>query len=204
MGDISAVDLSSFAGLSAMVLLTLNILLGLVLSTRYNPPKRVWRWGRRRIFDVHNWTAYVALALVFLHPILLLASKSAKFHVLDVLWPLHSPGQTIYNCLGAAAFYLVCFVVVTSYARRKIGYQLWRGFHYVAYGASAILFVHAILIDPDLKNRPPDLLDGEKVLVEVCCVLVLAGSIWRLVSAAKVKQAASRVQVRDREPFLNF
>jgi len=32
----NAMDISSFAGLTAMVLLTVNILLGLVLSARYN------------------------------------------------------------------------------------------------------------------------------------------------------------------------
>jgi hypothetical protein len=41
------------------------------------------------------------------------------------------------------------------------------------------MFVHGILIDPDLKGRPPDPLDGEKVLVEGCFLAVAAGSIWR-------------------------
>ena len=202
--DISAVDLSSFAGLSAMVLLTLNILLGLMLSMRYNPPRRWWPWGRRRIFDVHNWTAYVALALVFLHPLLLLLSKSAGFHVMDVLFPLHSPQQTLYNCLGAAAFYLILFVVITSYARKKIGFRLWRAFHYVAYAAAAILFMHGILIDPNLKKQPPDLLDGEKVLVEVCGLLVLSGSGWRVYGSLQQKRAAALEASRETEPFLDF
>ncbi len=58
----TAVDLSSDAGLVAMVLLTINILLGLFLSARYNT---VRRWPHRRIpiFDIHNWTAYIALGL---------------------------------------------------------------------------------------------------------------------------------------------
>jgi predicted ferric reductase len=70
------VDLSSFAGLSAMVLLTINILLGLLISTRYSP---VRRWPHRRVplFQIHNWTAYIALGLVFAHPVLLLSSNSA-------------------------------------------------------------------------------------------------------------------------------
>jgi predicted ferric reductase len=176
----TAVDLSSFAGLSAMALLTLNILLGLMLSTRYQPPKRWWPWGRRRIFDVHNWTAYIALGLVFLHPVLLLCSASAKFHIIDVIWPAASPGQRLYNFLGAITFYLVTFVVVTSYLRKRLGFALWKSLHYVAYAAAAVLFVHGILIDPNLKNQPPDLLDGEKVLVEVCALLVAAGSLWRI------------------------
>ena len=71
------------------------------------------------IFDIHNWTAYIALALVCLHPILLLCSSSAGFRIIDVLWPIHSPKQTLYNCFGALAFYCVVFVVVTSYLRAR-------------------------------------------------------------------------------------
>ena len=54
------------------------------------------------------------------------------------------------------------------------------GFHYTGYGAAVVMFVHGTLIDPELKNRPPDFLDGEKILVEVCCCLVIAGIIWRI------------------------
>ena len=56
----TALDLSNDAGLVAMVLLTINILFGLLLSARYNS---VLSWPHRRlpIFDIHNWTAYIAL-----------------------------------------------------------------------------------------------------------------------------------------------
>lgn len=176
----NAVDLSSYAGLTAMILLTVNVLLGLVLSTRYSPPQRWWPYGRRRIFDIHNWTAYVALALVVLHPTLLLFSATAKFHFLDILVPLNSPGQKLYNCFGAVAFYLVLFVVVTSYVRTRMTFRLWKAFHYVAYAAVAMLFLHGIVVDPNLKELPPDLLDGEKILIEVCLLLVLAGTVLRI------------------------
>ena len=175
-----------------MVLLTVNILLGLMLSTRYQPPARWWPYGRRRIFDVHNWTAYVALGLVFLHPILLTFSQSAGFHLFDILWPVNSPGQRLYNCLGTLALYLTIFVVVTSYLRKRLGFKTWKTLHYLAYAAASVLFVHGILIDPNLKKQPPDLLDGEKVLIEICCLLVLVGSAWRVRYALqKVKRISS-------------
>jgi sulfoxide reductase heme-binding subunit YedZ len=176
----TAVDLSSYAGLTAMILLTLNILLGLVLSTRYDLPRRIWPYGRRLIFDIHNWTAYIALALIVLHPILLLFSSTAKFHALDLALPWNSPGQRLYNCFGAVAFYLVLFVVVTSYVRKRMTFRSWKAFHYVAYAAGAMLFLHGIIIDPNLKEQPPDLLDGEKVLIEICFLLVLAGTVLRV------------------------
>jgi predicted ferric reductase len=176
---VSAVDLSSYAGLAAMFLLTFNILLGLLLSTKYNP---VLQWPHRRIkiFEIHNWTAYIALALVFLHPTLLLLSSSAGFKIQDVLWPAHSPHQTLYNWFGALAFYLVTFVVVTSYFRPQLKNRIWKAFHYCAYAAALFLYVHGTLIDQNLKDQPADLLDGEKIEVEACGALVLGASLWRL------------------------
>ena len=191
----NAIDLSSYAGLSAMILLTVNVLLGLMLSTRYSPPVRWWPYGRRRIFDIHNWTAYIALGLVFLHPVLLLFSADAGFHALDILWPVNSPGQRLYNCLGAAALYLTTFVVITSYLRRRLGFQVWKALHYLAYVAAAALFIHGIIIDPNLKKQPPDLLDGEKVLVEICCLLVLAGSLWRVRYALQKRKRISNAEL---------
>ena len=194
----SPLELSSDAGLVAMVLLTVNILLGLFLSARYNT---VLNWPHRRlpIFDVHNWTAYVAIFLITLHPVLLLFASEARFRVTDILWPLHSPKQTLYNCLGAAAFYCVLFVVVTSYIRSRLGSRLWKKLHYVSYFAAALLFTHGILTDPELKNQPPDLLDGEKVLVEGCALVILAASIWRVRYQPKKKAVGVSVEKTDYE-----
>lgn len=194
----TALDVSSDAGLVAMVLLTVNILLGLILSARYNTV-RSWPHRRLPIFDIHNWTAYIALGLVFIHPALLLFVSEAKFRIVDLLFPLHSPQQTAYNCLGAAAFYCVLFVVVTSYFRSKLGSRTWKKLHYVSYAAAALLFLHGIMTDPELKNRPPDLLDGEKILVEVCALVIVAATIWRIRYQPKKRAVGPSVSKIDYE-----
>lgn len=177
----TAIDVSSFAGLTAMTLFTLNLLLGLLVKTNYNPQRQ---WPHRKLpvplFKIHNWTAYAALAVAALHPTILLFSSTARFKLIDIVAPIHSPNQTLYNNLGALAFYTFALVVVTSYFRPRLGYRPWKKLHYFAYVAAALMFVHGTLIDPDLKNRPTDFLDGEKLLVEGCFVLAAAGSIWRM------------------------
>jgi predicted ferric reductase len=175
----TAIDLSSFAGLTAMVLLTLNVVLGILVSRNYNPVKR---WPHRKIplFRIHNWIAYTGLAVVVLHPLLLLFAAKPRFGLGDILLPVSSPGQTFYNNLGALTLYSVLLVVVTSYFRPKLGSRPWKKIHYTAYFAAAVLFTHGLLIDPEIKNRPPDLLDGEKVLVETCFLAVCAAGLWRL------------------------
>ena len=194
----TAIDLSSDAGLVAMVLLTINIFLGLLLSARYNPVRQ-WPHRRLPLFDIHNWTAYIAIGLILLHPVLLLLSSTAGFGIVDVLFPLHSPKQTLYNCFGAAAFYCVLFVVVTSYYRSRLGSKLWKKLHYVSYAAAALVFVHSILIDPELKNAPPDPLDGEKVLVEGCALLIVAATIWRIRYQPKKRLLQASVRKIDYE-----
>jgi DMSO/TMAO reductase YedYZ heme-binding membrane subunit len=199
MFDISAIDLSSTVGLVAMVLFTINILLGLLVSTNYNPRTQ---WPRRKLpvplWRFHNWNAYGAIAVAVLHPTILLFSRTAHFALGDILLPIHSPGQTFYNILGALTFYSFAFVVVTSHFRPKLRSRPWKKLHYTAYFAAAVMYVHGTLIDPDLKNKPTDFLDGEKLLVEGCFLLVVAATIWRIrrgtekqrYQAPKVEKAA--------------
>jgi predicted ferric reductase len=163
----TAIDVSSFAGLTAMVLLTVNILLGLFLSARYNTVRQ-WPHRRLPIFDIHNWTAYVALGLIFFHPVVLLFSS-------------------------------VIFVVVTSYFRSKLGSRIWKKLHFVSYAAALFVFVHGILIDPNLKGSPPDVFDGEKVLVESCALLIIAATIWRIRYRPKKRKLVASINKIDYE-----
>jgi sulfoxide reductase heme-binding subunit YedZ len=176
--DLTAVDLSSMIGLTAIGLLTANILMGLLVSVGYNP---VRRWPRKRIklFKLHNWTGYTALGVVLLHPIVLLCSRTAGFRLIDIALPLWSPTQPFENTLGALALYLVIVAVVTSYFRHQIGFHRWKLLHFVTYAAAATFFVHALLTDPELKNRPVDWIDAEKVFIEMGLLLVAGATAWR-------------------------
>lgn len=199
--DISAVDISSTVGLVAMVLFTLNILMGLLVSVNYNTVKQ---WPRRKLpvplYRIHNWNAYVALAVGALHPLILLLSTTAHFKALDVLWPFDSPGQRLYNVLGALTFYSFTLVVVTSYLRRRLGHVAWKRLHYTAYFAAASMFVHGTLIDQNLKGQPPDFFDGEKVLVEGCFAVVVAAAIWRWRYGSEKKRYLAAKAVRVSGP----
>jgi len=168
----TAIELSSYFGLAAMTLLTLNILLGLVMSVKHNP---VRDWPHRRIntFKIHNWTAYIALSVAIIHPVIILFSSTAKFTLIDILYPVNAPKQPWINVLGALALYSLAFVVVTSYFRRELGRKTWKSLHFTAYGTAMLFYIHGILTDPNLKDNPIDFLDAEKVYVELCMLLVI-------------------------------
>lgn len=187
----SAVDLSGTIALGAVGLLTLNLLLGLLLSVGYNPARQ-WPRQRIKLFTFHNWTGYVAFAAVVLHAGALLFSSDPRFRLVDVLAPIRSPVQPTSNTLGALGFYLVAIVVVTSLKRSRsaLGRHRWKAIHYTTYAAAGVFFIHGIIADPQLKGRPVDWIDAEKVYVELCAILVLGAIGWRVRHRRALRRAA--------------
>jgi methionine sulfoxide reductase heme-binding subunit len=187
---VTAVDVSGTIALGAIGLLTVNLLLGLLLSIGYNPARQ-WPRQRVKLFTLHNWTAYVALAAVVLHAGALLFSSDPKFRLYDVLVPIESPVQPFSNNLGALGFYLVTIVVVTSLKpmRSALGRHWWKTVHYATYAAAAVFFAHGVIADPLLQNRPIDFIDAEKLYVELCAALVAGATIWRIQHRRSVRRA---------------
>ncbi|HEX6533271.1 MAG TPA: ferric reductase-like transmembrane domain-containing protein [Gemmatimonadaceae bacterium] len=166
------IELSNYAGLAAIGLLTVNILLGLLLAHKYNP---VRDWPHRRVntVRVHNYVGYTALALSLVHPALLLLPSRVPFDLVDILYPVDAPKQPWINTLGAAALYLLAFVVITSYFRFRIGRKWWKRMHFTTYALFPLYAIHSILTDPTLRDHPIDPIDGEKVFIELCVLLVV-------------------------------
>ncbi len=92
--DITVLDLSAYVGLTAVGAVTLNMLLGTLMAFRYSP-LREWPHHRFNYFRLHNVSGYLALSLAVLHPIVLLFGRTAKFRIIDLLYPPHSPSQPL-------------------------------------------------------------------------------------------------------------
>src|SRR5262245_39522366 len=190
----TAIDISSVVGLVAVGIFTAQILLGLLLSVGYNPTRQ-WPRQRVKLFTFHNWLGYIGLATALVHPLILLASSTAGFRLFDVFVPIWSPTQPFENTLGAIAFYLVAFVVLTSYFRRVFGHHRWKLLHFTSYAAATVFYFHGTLADPLLKNRPVDYIDAEKLYVEGCAILVALASLARL-RYATLKAQGSRLKAQ--------
>jgi len=187
----TAVDVSGTIALGAIGLLTLNLLLGLLLSVGYNPRRQ---WPRRafKLFTFHNWTGWTAFAAVVLHAGALLFSTDPPFRLYDILVPIESPVQPLPNSLGALGFFLLSIVVLTSWkpVRTALGRHLWKPIHYTTYAAAAVFFTHGVIADPQLKNRPVDFIDAEKVYVEACAALVVGATVLRVRHRRASRRAA--------------
>ena len=167
----SAVDLSGTIALGAIGLLTLNLLLGLLLSVGYNPTRQ---WPRLpvKLFTFHNWTGYAAFAAVVIHAGALLFSGNPHFRLIDVLVPIHSP---VSQCRTVSARSAISSrsssgSLKTACARR------WGGtggsVSHTTYGAATVFFFHGVIADR--SSRGGRSIDAEKVAVELCAVAVIA------------------------------
>ncbi len=186
MFDISFLDLSAGIGLFACVLLTLNILMGMLLGTAY---KRSVYWQKLpglirevNLDSLHTWTGWLVLLLVSLHPFFLFLYKESKFSLLDIFFPLHAPNQRLFVLFGTVSFYALLLVTITSWntLKKKMSFRFWKNIHLVSYGTALLFIVHGLIMDPELKNRPTDWLDAEKVLVESCFLVLVIASYLRI------------------------
>ena len=190
------VAISAQLGLFAIWLLTLNVLLGLLLSSQYNPYKR-WPHKRINYFTVHNWSGYVALALSLAHAVILPLSSTAGWRWPDVWWPSAAPQQATLNVLGALSLYLLTVLVVTAYVRRRLGRRTWKAVHYASYACAALFVVHGAWLDPKLLDRPVNFFDPEKTSILLCAVAIVWGT-WLRVGVALRRRAAKRTKDLER------
>jgi len=179
------IEISGILGLTALVFLTLNILLGIMLSTAY---KQSDYWKKLpgsvkdlRIVDMHNYTAYFALVLVFLHFIIIPLDPSSKFSFTHLLYPLTGPHQPVFVLLGAISFLALLIVIITTQKviKKKLGTTTWRNIHVISYATGLLFIVHGLVMDPLLKDRPIDFIDPEKLLVEACAILLIIAFVLR-------------------------
>lgn len=176
-------QVSAYTGIAATAVLTINFLLGMLVSTNY---RKLSLWQKAPLFmrkfnlvDVHNWTAYVALLLALVHPVLLLFDPSTKFKLVDIIFPINAPTQRFFVALGTVSLLALIVIIVTTQKviKKKIGFRTWKNIHLAAYPLALLFIVHGVVMDPQLKNRPLDLLDAEKILSEVCFI-ALAGAVF--------------------------
>ena len=181
----SWLDISSTIGLIATVVLTFNLLLGMLLSTAYRRSP-LWKklppiLKKVSIDDLHNWTAYVVLVLALLHPLLLLPDAALRYRLTDVIFPVHAPHQPFWTVLGSLALYAVIVVILTTQkkVKRRLGFRTWKNIHLISYGTALLFVVHGVVMDPELKDRPVDWLDGEKILSEICGIVLIIAMFIR-------------------------
>lgn len=136
---------SRAAGFAAHAALTLEVLLGLFLSTDLAD-----RWiARARTLELHRWLSVTALALTLAHALALLGDRFIRFDALDVVVPFLAPYRPIAVGLGILAAYSAVVVHVSFALRSRIGQRTWRALHYLSFAAFLGATAHGLLAGTD-------------------------------------------------------
>ena len=181
---LTVLDIISYLGLAACGTMSVGLLLGMMLGSKYDP---VVSWPHRKLplFKLHNILGYVTLVLVLAHPVMLLFAPGQGFGILEILVPAFAPKQPLENTLGAIALYGVLVVVVTSYLRKRMTFRRWKAIHYTNYLTVLTFVFHSLLTNPNLDGKQIDFTDGGKIFVIVCVVVVVLAIIGRAFYAGR-------------------
>lgn len=186
MFSVSYLDISGALGILACGLLTLNFLMGMLLSVAY---VRLPFWKklppyiqRINLMQLHNYTAYVAWALVLLHAGILVFDKDLGFTWQHIVWGLGAPKQPVFVMLGSISMLGLVVIIFTTqkFIKRRLGFRLWKNIHLLSYALTLLFFIHGIYMDPLLKDRSPDWLDAEKLVIEMGAFVMLIAIIVRV------------------------
>ncbi len=182
--DFTVLDVISYLGLAACGTMSVGMLLGMMLGSKYDP---VVSWPHRKLplFRLHNILGYVTLVLVMAHPIMLLFAPGQGFGILEILVPTFAPKQPFENTLGAIALYGVLVVVATSYLRKRMTFRRWKAIHYTNYLTVITFVFHSLLTNPNLDGKQIDFTDGGKIFVIVCVIVVVLAVIGRAFFAGR-------------------
>ena len=133
------------------------------------------------IYNLHNTTAYVALALVVLHPLLLLFDSATKFKFIDIVFPINAPHQKLYVAFGTLAMFAIITVIITTQkvVKKKMSFRTWKNIHLISYVTALLFIVHGIAMDSQLKDRAIDFFDVEKLVSELCAIILIIATILR-------------------------
>lgn len=179
--------LARASGYAAFVALSLDVIAGLLVSTRAGD-----RWmARGQLIDLHGWLSPIALALVVGHVLALLADRYIRFDVLDVLVPMLSSYRPVAVGLGIVAAYCAVVVHASLGFRRKIGTKAWRRLHYLSFVAFGTAAAHAFLAGTDASRM---------WAIAICVVPLLGAAITMACRMRQTYHTRHPVRGSDRLP----
>jgi len=130
------------------VLLTISVVLGVLGSVRFTPGPR---WPRFAIDSLHRDVSLLVLVLLVAHIITSVLDTFAPIKLIDAVIPFSSAYRPLWVGLGALSFDLLIALVVTSLARRRLGYSAWRAIHWLAYASWPVAVLHGVGTGSDTK-----------------------------------------------------
>jgi methionine sulfoxide reductase heme-binding subunit len=162
-------------GAVVLVLLTASVLLGILES-------RGWRILGASLFAVgslHRTLSLLALTLLAVHIVTTLLDPFPHIGVPAAFVPFSDGYRTLWLGLGTLAADILLALVLTSLARRRLGYGAWRGVHWFAYLCWPVALLHGLGTGSDVKTT-------WMLVLTICCAAAVAFALTAHLTAARL------------------
>lgn len=140
--------LARAGGLTAYLLLTSSVLLGLLVKAR---PFR--SLAPAAVADLHRFLSLLALGAVAVHGGSLVLDRAAPVSFWALVLPGLAEHRPVWTGLGVAAAELLLLVIVSFSVRKRIGARSWRRLHWATYAVFAAAALHGVAAGTD-TSRP--------------------------------------------------
>ncbi len=179
---------SRISGVIALVILTLVIVLGILVSTRVGG-KRV---GRFEITELHRAISLTAMIFVALHVISTVIDTYVNIGWVSAVVPMTSAYKRLPVAIGTVAFDFMLAVWLSSQLKERIDPRAWRAIHWSSYASFVAAAAHAYLVGTDAHSHW--CLGTEAV----CVVLIVLATLWRIF--ARPERAVGRTALSPLNP----
>jgi DMSO/TMAO reductase YedYZ heme-binding membrane subunit len=134
------------AGFMALLLLTFQVVVGLVLSHPTN--KSTWKLSKR-LFPWHDHAWVFTLAFGVIHVVAILVDRYANVGLLGTFVPGLSEYRSVPVALGTLAMYALLITGLTARVTRLLPSGWWLKLHRLSLGVLALAWAHGILAGTD-------------------------------------------------------
>jgi sulfoxide reductase heme-binding subunit YedZ len=151
------------AGITAYVLLTIQVLLGLLLSNPTN--QTTWRLGRH-LFPWHEHAWIFVLAFLGAHIVTVVVDPWAGVGIGGAIVPGLSSYRSSAVALGTLGLYALLITGLTARYTRRLPAGVWLKIHRLSLGVFILAWLHGVLAGTDTSGLMPlYLTTGAAVLI---------------------------------------
>ena len=168
------------SGLTALVLLSLTMVLGITTSTRV----RARNWPGFAQQEMHRRISILSVVFLGIHVLTSVMDTFVNISWVAIVIPFTSKYSSLWVGFGAVALDLMIAVFATSLLRERMRPATWRAVHWLAYLSWPVALVHTFGMGTDSR-------EGWVVVLGVVCGLSVAAALtWRVIAASR--QASAR------------
>lgn len=177
---------SRASGVVAVVLLTVAMVLGMVISVRRSPASKL----PAVVMALHRWLALGMVVFLIVHIVTAIAETYVNIGPLAAVVPFISVYEPVWIGLGALAVDLLLAVLLTSWLGPRISQRTWKTVHWWAYVLWPLALVHAW----QLGTADEPLLRSVSI---GCAVVGGLALLWRMFAASPDQRRRREVARQD-------